>query len=89
MLQHRQNHTIVDVYVALGRAKGNLLDPFLELEVHIGHIRVIPKKSQPGQCHMIADLAYPQGISVNDAIDVKLCSLSYVTIIEVMREQCS
>ena len=34
---------------------------------------------------MITDLSYPEGLSVNDAIDAKLymCSLSYVTVNEV------
>lgn len=32
---------------------------------------------------MITDLSYPEGVSVNDAIDAKLCSLFYVTVTEV------
>lgn len=32
---------------------------------------------------MITDLSYPEGFSVNDAIDAKLCSLFYVTVTEV------
>ena len=86
MLSARQNPTVVDKYVVSEREKGNLLGPFslaTAPEVHISRIGVIPKKSQPGQWRMITDLSYPEGLSVNDAIDAKLCSLSYVTVNEV------
>ena len=32
---------------------------------------------------MITDLSYPEGVSVNDTIDEKLCSLFHVTVTEV------
>ena len=68
--------------------KRNLLGPFLvatATEVHISHIGVgvMPKTSQSGQWHMITGLSYPESDSVNDVINAKLCSLSYVTVNEV------
>ena len=42
-------YLLLGILIKLERTEGNLLGPFLELEVHIGHIRVIPKESQPGQ----------------------------------------
>ncbi len=39
-----------------------------------------PKKHQPGKWRLIADLSYPEGKSVNDAIDKRLCSLSLVSM---------
>ena len=41
------------------------------------------KKHQPGKWRLITDLSYPEGTSVNDAIDPALCSLSYITVDQV------
>ena len=35
---------------------------------------------QPGKWCLITDLSFPEGASVNDAIDPSLCSLKYVTV---------
>ena len=44
--------------------------------VHINCFGVIPKKHQPGKWRMITDLSFPEGHSINDAIDSEACSLS-------------
>ena len=46
--------------------------------------RVIPKKSKPGKWRLIIDLSTPNGHSVNDGIEKEICSLSYVSIDEVV-----
>ena len=48
--------------------------------VHINRFGVIPKKHQPGKWRLITDLSFPEGASMNDAIDPSLCSLTYVTV---------
>ncbi len=51
--------------------------------LHINRFGTIPKKHQPGKWRLITDLSYPEGKSVNDAIDKSLCSLSYVSVHDV------
>ena len=44
---------------------------------------MIPKKYQPGKWRIITNLSYPEGRSVNDAINLELCSTSYITVDQV------
>ena len=41
---------------------------------------MIPKGHNTGKWHLITDLSYPPGESVNDGIDPDLCSLTYTTV---------
>ena len=43
----------------------------------------MPKRYQPKKWHMITDLSFPEGASVNQAINPASCSLSYTTVYEV------
>ena len=60
--------------------------PHLAPSVHINRFGVIPKKHQPGKWRLITDLSFPEGASVNDAIDPALCSLKYVTVDQVAQQ---
>ncbi len=51
--------------------------------LHINGFGMISKKHQPGKWRLITDLSYPEGKSVNDAIDKSLCSLTYVSVHDV------
>ena len=42
-----------------------------------------PKKHQPGKWRLITDLSFPEGASVDDAIDSSLCSLVYTSVEQV------
>ena len=53
--------------------------------VHTSPFGVIPKKHKPGKWRLILDLSSPAGLSVNDGIDKDLCSLSYISIDEVVK----
>lgn len=55
-----------------------------EESVHISPIGLIPKGGQTGKFRLIVDLSSPQGGSVNDGIDPKLCSLSYSSVDEAV-----
>ena len=48
--------------------------------VHTSPIGLIPKHSQPGSYRLIVNLSSPVGFSVNDGIDLPLCSLSYTSV---------
>ena len=50
---------------------------------HINRVGVIPKGHTPGRWHMIMDLSYPPGASVNDGIEREPCSLTYITVDQV------
>ena len=41
---------------------------------------MIPKANQPLKWRLILDLSYPNGASINDGIDLELCSLQYITV---------
>ena len=47
---------------------------------HISPLGLIPKPGQPGKWRLIMDLSAPRGRSINDSIDLDLCSLKYATI---------
>ena len=49
-------------------------------QAHISRFGVIPKNHQPGKWHLIVDLSYPAGHSINDGIPPSLCSPSYVMV---------
>ena len=53
--------------------------------VHISRFGVIPKNRQPGKWHLIIDLSHPRGHSVNDGIPSPLCSLSYISVDDAVR----
>ena len=52
--------------------------------LHVSKFGVIPKSNQPGKWRLILDLSSPNGCSVNDGIEKKVCSLQYVKIDEVV-----
>ena len=54
---------------------GNVLGPFSGAVAPKVPFGVIPKKHQPEKYRFITDLSFPEGLSVNDTIDLKLCTL--------------
>ena len=52
--------------------------------MRISRFGVIPKPYKPGQWRLILDLSHPVGLSVNDGIDEKLSSLSYVSVDDIV-----
>ena len=78
--------TIIDDYLKKEIDSLNILGPFPSTSaptVHINRFGVIPKKHQPGKWRLITDLSFPEGASVNDAIDPALCSLKYISVEQV------
>ena len=69
--------------VRLGRIIGPLSDGVSG--VHVSRFGVIPKPHQPGKWRLITDLSSPEGTSVNDGIDARLCSLSYSSVDDAVR----
>lgn len=87
-----QNPKVIEEYLAKQVAEGNILGPFSKEGapmVHINRFGTIPKKHQPGKWRLITDLSFPEGASVNEAIDPKLCTLSYITVDEVAKAALS
>ena len=86
MQSAQKNPQVIEEYIRSEVSKGNILGPFTPLsapDAHINRFGVIPKKHQPGKWGLITDLSYPDGGSVNDAIDPQLCSMSYITVDQV------
>ena len=85
----RDSPQVIEEYLQKEREQGNILGPFapyLIPAVHINRFGVIPKKHQPGKWCLITDLSFPEGKSVNDAIDPNLCSFKYITVDQVAKK---
>jgi len=71
---------VIDTYLKGELSRGRMLGPFADADqlpnLHINRFGVIPKGHNSGEWRLITDLSYPQGASVNDAIDPELCSHS-------------
>jgi hypothetical protein len=81
--EHRE---VVDAYVQGENRAGRLLGPFDRSKypgVQVSSFGVIPK-SDPGEWRLIVDLSSPVDWSVNDGIDSRVCSLSYVKVDEIV-----
>ena len=76
----QQNKYVIEEYIQQEVEQGNILGPGTAPKVHINKFGAIPKKHQPGKWRLITDLSFPEGKSMNDAIDTKLCSLEYITV---------
>ena len=82
----REHREVVEGYIQGEREMGRLLGPLNREsfpDVHVSPFGVIPK-SEPGKWRLILDLSSPEGGSVNDGIDKDLCSLSYITMDQVV-----
>ena len=73
--------TEVEEYLDKELAHGRVVqvDP-RKIDIHINHFGVIPKGHQASTWRLIVDMSHPKGHSVNDGIDIALCSLSYATV---------
>ena len=79
---------VIDEYVAAETAGGRILGPFLRGEIPgilINRLGVVPKGHNPGKWHLITDLSYSEGASVNNGVDSDLCSLQYTSVDRVAR----
>ena len=56
------------------------------IQCHISPFGVIPKRAKPGKWCLIVDLSSPSNASVNDGIDRDMCSVSYITVDQVVDE---
>ena len=83
MLSALSNRKPVEEFLLTELQAGRVLGPFPLhhfSQIHISRFGVIPKCSQPGKWRLILDLSSPDGLSVNDGISPKLCSLSYISV---------
>lgn len=83
---------VIEEYIEPQVGLGNILGPFQSSEfpeIHINRFGCIQKRHQPEKWRLITDLSFPKGQSVNEAIDPKLCSLSYITVEEVAQKAMS
>ena len=77
---------IVSEYLQQELAQGHILGPFQNPPCHpltTSSFGVIPKRHQPGKWRLIVDLSSPVDHSVNDGIDARLCSLTYVSVDDI------
>ena len=85
-----QNPSVVSEYLMAECAAGRVIGPFGQHmfppgSIQINKFGVIPKGT-PGKWRLIVDLSAPEGSSVNDGVDTKLCSLQYVKVEDAAQE---
>ena len=88
MLSAMEKPEVVRDYLSKECAEGRVLVPLPPEAfpgVQISRIGVIPKRST-GKWRLIVDLSAPEGASVNDNIDENLCSLSYISVEDAVKE---
>ena len=83
----REHPEVIDKYLQEELVRGRMLGPFSSSDnlppLHINRFGVIPKGHNTGKWRLITDLSFPQGASVNDAIDPLLCSLTHVSVDDI------
>ena len=79
---------VIDKYIQKELNLDRIAGPFekgdLQPPVHINRFGIIPKKHQEGKYRLIVDMSYPDGGSINDGIDLDLCSLTCLKLEEVV-----
>ena len=81
-----QHLDVIDKYIQAKLKKNRIKGPFhshLAPSVHINRFGLFLKKHQAGKWRLITDLSFPEGASINDAIDSTLCSRKYITVDKV------
>ena len=86
MLSAEQNPEVVDQYLRKEWEAGRVVGPLPRhlAGLQVSRFGVIPKPHQPGKWRLIVDLSYPKKASVNDGIDLDLCSLVYTSVDEAV-----
>ena len=87
MLSALQHPEVIDEYLKEETRLGRVIGPLDAQEVEgiqISRFGVIPKPHKPGKWRLILDLSHPEGQSVNDGINEKLSSLSYVSVDDIV-----
>ena len=86
-----ENPTVVDDYLAGECKPGRVVSPLSMADmaastpIHTSRFGVIPKGHQTGKWRLIVDPSAPKGASMNDGIWPELCSLTYVSVDDVLR----
>ena len=88
LLSAGENKQVVDDYLREECTQGRVVHMGARESVdglHISPFGVIPKGHQTGKWRLIVDLSSPHGESVNDGIDQELCTLSYISVDDIVR----
>ena len=68
-------------------ARSWVAGPFASIplpNLHVSSFGVIPKKGQPAKWHLIVNLSFPQGSSINDGIDPDEFSMHYIKLDQII-----
>ena len=87
MISAAAHPSVVADYISKELLKGRTIQ-WHSIPAQISRFGVIPKKHQPGQWRLIVDLSAPEGRSVNDGIPKHLCSLKYISVLDVAAYVC-
>ena len=79
---------VIDRYLQKEMDEQRVVGPFSRAMVpglHVSRFGVIPKSHQSDSWRLIVDLSYPKGRSINDGIPKELCSITYISIDDVIQ----
>lgn len=80
---------VIDEYLAKEVQEGRVAGPFPHGAIpkaQINRFGVIPKGHQANKWRLIVDLSHPKGKSVNSGIPKHLCSMSYISVDEAIKQ---
>ena len=83
-----QHPEVIDRYLEAELTAGRILGPFSPGSILIGQINrlgVVPKGHTPRKWHLITDLSFPEGASINDGIDSRFCSIQYMSVDKIAK----
>ena len=91
MSSAREHASIIKDYLSTEREAKRVLGPLdpamlARYQVHYSPIGIIPKPHKPNKFRLIVDMSSPAEASVNDGIDSKLATLTYIRIQDVARQ---
>ena len=84
MKSAQENPAVVNQYIQRELACNRFIGPVNPSLVNVNRFGVIPKRHQPGKWRLITDLSHPPGLSINDGIEPRLCSVHYSSVDEAV-----
>ena len=84
MLSTKDHGEVIEAYLAAEVPAGRIIGPLSssttsKVKVQINCLVVVPKCRASSKWRLITDLSFPEGRSVNNGIDLLVCSLKYTS----------
>ena len=84
-----EHPSVVNKYLEAEIQEGRVVGPFPKAALphcHVSRFGVIPKSHQANKWRLIVDLSHPKGHSVNAGVPPELCTMTYISIDDTVRQ---